>query len=270
MSKSLKKIFCLSLFTLNSLIKDRVFIIILSSTILFLLVPVFSSFSLRQIQEVSITLSISLHSFILLMLSLFAGISTIWRDIERKFIYNILSYPLSRNEYIVGRFLGCLFLIIVVSVINIILSCIAIYISSCMYKSRLPLVWANILTAFGFVILKYILLMGFNFLFASFSTSFFVPFFLTIAVYIIGNCSQGIYEYIISSYGKNYPTSFKFLIKSIYYVLPNFSSFDFTVFAAYSLHIKLNDVLFTLAYFFLYFSIIFFITCIIFSKRDLT
>ncbi len=266
----LYRIFYLSFITLRSLIKDRVFIVIFSGSVLFLIVPIFSSLSMRQVQEVSITLCLSLHSFLLFVLSIFGGISTIWRDIERKFVYNFLSYPITRGEYIWGRYLGCVLLVFMVSILNFLLSFVAIYISSKLYKSELVLNWCNISTGFAFVVLKYLLLMAFSFLFATFSTSFFVPFFLTIAIFIVGNCSQGIYDYIITDYGQKYSALFKFIIKMIYYLMPNFSSFDFTVYAAYSLPLNNNDIVYVLIYFFLYFFIIMSLSSFVFSKRDLS
>ena len=74
----------IAFFTVRAMIKDRMFYLILSMLLLFILVPVFSSFSMRQIQEVSITMSLSLNSFILLFLAMFGGVVTVWRDIERK------------------------------------------------------------------------------------------------------------------------------------------------------------------------------------------
>ena len=179
--------------TLKGSARDRIFIVIFAFCILFFFIPVFSSFSMRQIQEVSITMSLNLNSAILLFLSIFGGVSTIWRDVERKYIYNVLSHPIRRTDYILGRFLGLFALMFMVSVINFILSVIDINISASMYKSQLPINYINIMVAFLFSLLKYTLLMAFAFLVDSFATSFFMPFFLTIAVFFAGNTSQGVY-----------------------------------------------------------------------------
>ena len=256
--------------TFKNAFKDRIGIIILSMVLLYIIVPVFSSFSMRQLQEVSITMSITLNSFILLLLAIFGSVATVFRDVERKFVYTLLSHPLKRSDYFIGRFIGFALVMLVVLIINFVLSVISIKICAAMYKSRLPLLWGNIAIAFAFSYLQYLLLMAFGFLFASFATSFFMPFFATIATFIAGNASQGIYDYIFHSASKEYSELFKVIIKAIYYVLPNFSSFDFTAHAAYALKISSTQLINSFVYFVLYFTIVMSIALIIFNRRDLT
>ncbi len=262
--------FTIASMTFKHIFKDRIAIVILSMVLLYFLVPVFSSFSMRQIQEVSITMSLTLNSFILLFLAIFGATATLWRDIERKFVYTILSYPIKRSDYLIGRFVGFALVMLFVTIINFIFSVISIHICAGMYKSRLPILWDNIALSFIFSYLKYLLLMGFGFLFASFSTSFFMPFFATISVFIAGNASQGIYDYILKSKDAHFSYLSKLIIKAVYYVIPNFSSFDLTAYAAYALKINYHDIIYTTIYFIFYFAVVISLTNIIFTKRDLT
>jgi len=59
--------------TLKSILRDRVFHGIGFAAFLFLLIPSVASLSMRQMTELSINLSLSLLSFILLLLALFLG-----------------------------------------------------------------------------------------------------------------------------------------------------------------------------------------------------
>ncbi len=254
--------------TLKSTIKDRIFLIILSMILLFASVPVFSSFSMRQVQEIAITMSITLNSFILLFLAIFGGVATIWRDIERKHTYTILSYPIERYSYFLGRFFGFVIIMFVITVLNFLISSIMIKIAAATYKSQLPIVWSSIALAYFMSFLKYVLLMAFGFFFSAFSTSFFTPFFSTIAVYFAGNASQGIYDYVLKSADK-YSSLFKSIIKVIYVIFPNFSSFDFTAYATYALPLNINSVLITLIYFIIYLSIVCSFAILVFNKRDM-
>jgi len=261
--------FSIAAITFKHVFKDRIAIIILSMIAIYFLVPVFSSFSMRQVQEVSITTSLTINSFILLFLSIFGATATIWRDIERKFVYTVLSYPIKRSDYIIGRFLGFAIVMLAVLMVDLLLSVISIHICAGMYKSRLPIMWNNIIFAFLFSYLKYLLLMAFGFLFASFSTSFFVPFFATISVFIAGNASQGVYDYIFRMSSHHYSLIAKAAIKAVYYVLPNFSSFDLNAYAAYALKLNYQNMAYTSIYFILYFVVIMSFTNIIFKRRDL-
>jgi len=253
----------------KSFLKERIFGIIISLSTLYFFIPVFSSFSMRQVQEVGITMCLSLNSFVLLLLSVLCGLSTLWRDIERRYVYIMLAYPVSRTTYFLGRFLGCVILFVFISVINFFLSIISINICASIYKSNLPILWNNIGFCFLFTFLKYVLLLSLSFLFISLSTSFFTPFFLTITIYIAGNASQGIYEYIFTEAAQKYSVWFKILIKIIYYILPNFSSFDLTAYASYALKINYESLLFSFLYFMLYMTMSISLGCIIFSKRDM-
>ncbi|RLB09087.1 MAG: ABC transporter permease, partial [Deltaproteobacteria bacterium] len=212
--------------TIRTLIRDRIFLVISSLSILFLSIPVFSSFSMRQSQEVGITMCLTINSFLLLLLSIFSGVSTTWRDIEKRSVYTFLSYPISRSEYLIGRFLGCILLLFIISAIDMAVSIPIIKICARMYKSDLSIAWTNIFLAYLLIFLKYTLLTSISFLIISFATSFFTPFFLTIACYIGGNSIQSIFDYISKEASKNYPFWFKGIIKCIYYIFPNLSSFD--------------------------------------------
>jgi len=214
-------------------------------------------------------MSLTLNSFILLFLSLFGGISTIWRDIERKYTYTLLSYPITRVNYLIGRYLGFVLILFFITILNFLLSVIVIKISAGFYKSELPILWLNISCAFLFSFLKYTLLLAFGFFFASFSTSFFTPIFSTVAVFISGNSIQGIYDYVMKEADK-ISIFVKSVVKFVYYILPNFSSFDLTPYATYALPLNEKSILFTLIYFILYLVIILSLTVIIFNKRDLT
>jgi ABC-type transport system involved in multi-copper enzyme maturation permease subunit len=253
--------------TLKTTIKDRIFLVILSMLLLFTSVPVFASFSMRQIQEIAITISITLNSFILLFLAMFGGVATIWRDIERKHTYTILSYPITRHSYFLGRFIGFIIIMLIITVLNFMVSCVMINIAASTYKSQLPIVWGSIGIAFFMTFLKYVLLMGYGFFFSAFSTSFFTPFFSTIAIYVAGNASQGVYDYIMKS--SEHSETLKNIIKGVYYIFPNFSSFDFTAYATYALPINYQSVLMTIVYFSIYLMIIASFGIIVFSKRDM-
>jgi ABC-type transport system involved in multi-copper enzyme maturation permease subunit len=213
-------------------------------------------------------MSLTINSFILLFLAVFGGVATIWRDIERKHTYTILSYPIERYSYFLGRFIGFAVIMLIISIINFLISIVVIKIGAASYKSELPIVWSSISLAFFMSYLKYILLMAFGFFFSAFSTSFFTPFFSTIAVYVAGNASQGIYDYIINA-GDKYSSLFKSVIKVIYLIFPNFSSFDFTAYATYALKVDANAVYMSLIYFVIYLLIVFSLSIIIFNKRDM-
>ena len=77
--------------TLKGIFRDRVFHGILMAALILPLVPSISQLSMRQVTELSITLSLSLISFILLLLAVFLGGTSLWKDMERRYTFSVLS-----------------------------------------------------------------------------------------------------------------------------------------------------------------------------------
>lgn len=256
--------------TLKWSIRDRVFHAILGvELLLFLLVPSFSLFSMRSIQELSITLSLSIISFTLLFLATLLGASSIWRDLERRYAASVLSLPLSRASYIMGKFAGIAIILFVSALCLGLVSLIVIKISSLQYPSELRIHWLNIAASIVADSLKYILLASVAILFSSISTSFFLPIFGTISVYLAGSASQEVFEYVSGSSAHTITPAFKLVIKSLYYLLPNFSAFNLKVQAIYSLPLSFSGVALTFLYFLVYTAIVLTIAIIIFQRREL-
>lgn len=260
----------ISLLILKNAKRDKLLhAIALVGLLILLLVPSFSLFSMRQVQELSVTIATSALSMILMVVTLLTGASSIWRDVERKYTSSLLGLPLSRQSYILGKYLGIAAIISIVALILGAVSLMAIKIAASQYKSDLPLLWGTLVVAMGYDLLKYLLLLAFALLFSTVSTSFYFPFFSTLAVYMAGTASQEVYEYISGSYGEKIEPAVLILLKGIYYILPNLSAFNLKVYAIYSLPLSLGSLVFTLLYFVVYTLIILALAVWSFSRREL-
>ena len=250
--------------------RDRIVYAVLGVALLLIcLVPAFSLFSMRQVQELSITLSLAVISFVLLVLTTIVGASSIWSDVERRYTTSVLGLPLARHTYVLGKFCGMAVLLMGVGLFLGLVSLAAIYLAAGQYPSVIPIHWGAILIAIGFCVLKYLLLAAVALVFSTLSTSFFLPFFCTIALYFAGSASQNVYEYVTGSMGTKMNSFSKVVIKTVYYVIPNFSAFDFKVQAIYGLPLVTGDLLFTLAYFFVYLALLVSVAVWVFTRREL-
>jgi ABC-type transport system involved in multi-copper enzyme maturation permease subunit len=255
--------------TLRGIFRDRVFQGIIVTAFAFLLIPAIASLSMRQVTELSLTLSLSLVSFIMLLLSVFLGGTSLWKDIERRYTFSVLGLPLSRQSYLLGRFGGtALFVLLTAAVLGIAAYAVVAFCSS-MYPSDRPIVWGTMLLCILFDALKYILLIAVAFLFSTVSTSFFLPVFGTIATFLSGGVTQQVYEYINSPASDKLSPIVKMVATGVYYLLPNFSAFDLKVNAIYGLVVPVSGILLTLAYFAVYITIILSLATFIFSRREL-
>ncbi len=256
--------------TLRSVLSDRILHAICGvAVLLVVLVPVFSSFSMRQVQESSIGLALSASSLVLLVLATQLGASSVFREVDRRYTSSVLTLPLSRGEFVAGRFLGLSLFLLLTTIILACGSALVILYATSTYPSARPIAWLTLFLAFGTDLLKYILLMAIAMFFSTLSTSFTLPFFCTLAVYLAGSASQEVFEYITGSLGDQMPAMLRTLTELTYYLLPNFSSFDLHVQAVYGLDVNLGDVALSLLYAVVYTSIVLWAAIVCFKRREL-
>jgi len=255
--------------TFKGFLRDKVFHGIMAVSALFLVIPSVSAISLRQYTEMSISLSLSLVSFILLLLAVFLGGTTLWRDIERRFTFSVLGLPISRSQYLLGRFIGIVLCIMLSTAVLSVCAFVVIKLVSGGYPPDRPVRWLNIMLALTFDMLKYILLVALAFLFSSLSTSFFLPVFGAISFFWIGTVSQQVYNYLYSPLSQGLSPFYKYAAGVLYYLIPNFTAFDLKSQAIYSLDISVSGLGLTTGYFITVTSIILTIACHIFSRREL-
>ncbi len=256
--------------TLKGIFRDRVFQGIMALSLLLFFVPSGASLSMRQVTELSITLSLSLISFILLLLSVFLGATSIWKDMERRYTYSVLSLPMSRSSYLLGRFFGLALFLSLTSLFLGSLACVMVKIASGIYPSERPLVWSFILLAIFFANLKYILLVGVALLLSTVSTSFFLPIFGTICTFLASSITQQVYEYVNSpASAQAVSPQLKPLITLVYYLLPNLSAFDLKVNAIYGIAPDMSGLLLTVAYFAVYTTLLLGGAAFVFGRREM-
>jgi len=255
--------------TLKSIFRDRVFQGIMVTALVFLLIPAIASLSMRQVTELSLTLSLSLISLILMLLSVFLGGTSLWKDIERRYTYSVLGLPLSRTSYLLGRFGGTALFVMLTALLLGAVSFGVVKYSSVIYPPARPIVWSVMALCILFDALKYILLIAVAFLFSTVSTSFFLPIFGTIAMFLVGGVTQQVYEYIHSPASKGLSPLLKQIASGLYYLLPNFGAFDLKVLAIYGLPVPVRGLFLTVAYFLVYTGLLLAVSTAVFLRREM-
>ena len=255
--------------TLKGIFRDRVFHGILVVALILPLVPSISLLSMRQTTELSITLSLSLISFILLLLAVFLGSTSLWKDIDRRYTYSVLSLPITRSSYLLGRFLGTALFLVLSALLLGIVSLVVVWIVASGTPPDRPVVWSSFVCSVGFDSLKYVLLVSIAFLFSTVSSSFFLPVFGTISIYFVGNASQQVYDYVNSQPAQTLSLFARKSAAFLYFILPNFSSFNLKVNAIYGLPLNPYGLTMTLLYGVIYCGIILSFAAIIFERKEL-
>lgn len=256
--------------TLKGIFRDRVFQGIIALSVLFLFIPTVASLSMRQVTELSITLSLSLISFILLLLSVFLGATSLWRDMERRYTFSVLSLPLSRTSYLLGRFFGLALFLVMTSAFLGTVACLSIKAASTIYPADRPVEWGLLVLSLLFITLKYILLVGVAMLLSTFSTSFFLPIFGTICTFLASGVTQQVYEYVNSAAAaQTVAPLIKSAVGLVYYLLPNLSGFDLKVNAIYGIAPDGVGLAVTAVYFAAYTLILLGASALLFNRREM-
>lgn len=254
----------------SGIFRDRVFQGIFSTVVIYLSIPSVSVMSMRQVTELSVTLSLSLQSFVLLLLTIFLGGTSLWKDVDRRYVYSVASLPISRGRYLLGKFFSvALFVLLAATVIGLFTGLVVFYVNGAYPPASKPLVWGNLFWTLLFDSMKYILLVSVSFLLSTVSTSFFLPLFGTIAVFLAGSASQSVFDFVHTATGQKLPVIAQYAAKLFYYVLPNFSSFDFKLQAIYGLELSAKGLLLTAGYFMVYLVIMLSLSVMLFTRREL-
>jgi len=257
------------LVTVKGVFRDRVFHGILMTSLIFLAIPAVSTLSMRQATELSITLSLSVISFVLLLLAVFLGSTSLWKDMERRYTYSIVGLPLSRGAYVLGKFVGLTSFVLLVSLVLGAITCGVVLFVHGIYPPSRPILWHILFLSIIFDSLKYILLLAISFLFSSVSTSFFLPVFGTISTFLVGSATQQVYDYVHSPASQSLPVLLREITSLLYYLLPNFAAFNLKVNAIYAIPPSTGGLFLTVAYFIIYTALTLLLATTIFSRREL-
>ncbi|WP_429884413.1 ABC transporter permease subunit [Geoalkalibacter halelectricus] len=267
----MRSILPLALITYKEGIRNRsVFGILLFSLFIFGLNIAVSGLFMREIGKVTVDVNLSALSFSGLLLVLFVGLNLMVKDIDRKTVQLVLSKPISRPSYILGKYLGLLMFILVSLSVLLVLSCATVVLLSSLYPDYFgTFSWGIYLTAAAFIFVKLAVLAAALVLFSSLSTSSFIALIFTVSTYLAGQTIEEVVFYLESSFrtAEVAPALHNF-IAVISFILPNLAVFDFAREAAHGIALDPGAVLFSLGYAASYAAVLLVLAAIAFSRRE--
>jgi Cu-processing system permease protein len=181
----------------------------------------------------------------------------------------VLSLPMERSAYLIGKFIAVALFLLLTTLLLGALACSVVWLSSGIYPAERPILWYNLIICIIFSALKYIVLVAYAFLFSTVSTSFFLPIFGAISVFMAGNATQQVYDYIHSPAGSSLSPLIKQAASLFYYILPNFSAFDLQVNAIYGIALSGKAVVLPFIYFCIYTPLLIVVAAVIFARREM-
>jgi len=241
-------------------VRDRV----LYNLVLFVLLLIGSAIFLGELsagQEVKITIDLGLSAMLLFgaFIAIFVGVGLVYKEIERRTLYAILSKPIGRGQFLLGKYLGlCLTLLINVAIMGIGVSVALIYLR----RGWDPLV-VKIWPAILLIYFELMILTGVALLFSSFSSPA-LSALLTFFVFIIGHFSDDL-NALAKSSGS---AAARALFRALYYLLPNLTHYSVITPTAHGIAPDAGAVGLAAAYAIVYSAVLLAAATLIFGRRN--
>jgi ABC-type transport system involved in multi-copper enzyme maturation permease subunit len=197
-------------------------------------------------------------SIFLIFLTIAISISTVPFEIENRTIYPILSKPLNRIDYLVGKFIGLLYLIFINTfVLTVILMCFLYLIFNKFYPQ---------IAAVNFLYFLENILISAVVIFFSISVSPPINISLTFFVYIFGHMSAVYISYLTEISQSAYLSVLLWFMKTI---VPQFEYFNVKDSVVYDNQISVFYVAEVTLYVILFIIMLFLLSYMLFNKKDL-
>jgi Cu-processing system permease protein len=242
-------------------VRDRV----LYNLIFFALMMISASVLVGEIsigieRLVIINLGLSAISIFGLIMAIFIGVGLVSKEIEKRTLYTLLSKPVRRWEFLVGKFGGLLLTLTVnTALMTLGLAAALFYVSRNFLRADV-----SIIVAVYFILLELALVTALALFFSCFSSPMLSTLF-TLAIYVAGVFSKDIRDIGILTLNP----AMQAAARALYYVLPNFHNFNAITAAAHGESIPASLIWQNTAYAALYVAVVLIGASAVFSGRNL-
>jgi ABC-type transport system involved in multi-copper enzyme maturation permease subunit len=252
-------------------IRDR----IAYSLVFFAVLLMAASFLLAQLtagQDVKIIkdLGLAASSAIGIFIAIFFGIGLVTKEVERRSIYSLLSKPVTRAQFILGKYVG----LVLTLLANLAFMALAFYGVLAYLDWTTPagakLAWEapaldpRMLKAFVLIGVELMVITATALFFSTFSSPV-LSVALTFGVYIIGHFSEDLKNFGTIVHNLVLP----YIAKGLYYVMPNLTPLDVKAQVVHGLPVTGLHMAMAAGSSALYIGVLILASSIVFSRRDL-
>lgn len=203
--------------TFREAVRDRVlynliaFALLLSGAAIFI-----GQISIEIERLVVVNLGLTAVSLFGVVIAIFIGIGLVSKEIEKRTLYTVLSRPVRRWEFIVGKFFGLAGTLVV----NTFFMAIGVFAALLYVAHKFASADAFILVALYFIILEFLILCALALLFSSFSSPLLSAVF-TFSLFIIGSFADDLRGFAAMTHGIT-----RWIATGAAYLVPNFSTLN--------------------------------------------
>lgn len=249
-------------------VRDKV----LYSIVAFAVLLIAASYLLAQLtagQDIKIIKDLGLAAIATfgLLIAVFIGIGLVWKEVERRSIYSLLSKPIRRHEFVLGKYCGLvLTLLVTVSVMTVAFYGVLAYLAWTIpapLPPPVPPVDPAMLKAVLLIGVELMLVTAIAVFFSTFSSPF-LSAVLTLGLWVIGQFSVELREFeaVVDA-----PLA-GWIARGLYYALPNFAAFDVKAAVVHGQPVAAADMVLAAAYGLTYVTFVLAAAVAVFSRRD--
>jgi ABC-type transport system involved in multi-copper enzyme maturation permease subunit len=251
------RLFVVAANTFRETVRERV----LYNLLFFAILMTLSGLLLRQLsirQDEKIVKDIGLAAMDIFgtMIALFIGVGLVSKEIERRSLYPLLAKPLSRTEFLLGKFLGLGFTLLV----NILVMCVGLFATLTLTGRGAD---PQLLKAVLGIYLGLLLVVALALMFSSL-TSAPLAAVCTICLVVVGRFSD-----VIKNMKEVAPGAPGWLSQGLYHAIPDFSKFDLKTNVVYGDPVSAGTLLLMTAYAAVYIAVVLGIAAAAFRTREL-
>jgi ABC-type transport system involved in multi-copper enzyme maturation permease subunit len=203
--------------TFREAVRDRVlynliaFVLLLSGAAILV-----GQISIEIEKLVVINLGLTAVSLFGVIIAIFVGIGLVSKEIEKRTLYTVLSRPVRRWEFIIGKFFGLAGTLAV----NTFFMAIGVFAALFYVSHKFDRADGLIFVALYFIILEFLIICSLALLFSSFSTPLLSAVF-AFSLFVIGSFAEDLRNFAAMAHGVTH-----WLATGAAYLVPNFSAFN--------------------------------------------
>ena len=208
---------------------------------------------------VVVNLGLTAVSLFGVVIAIFIGIGLVSKEIEKRTLYTVLSRPVRRWEFVVGKFFGLTGTL----VINTFFMALGVFLALLYVAHKFEKMDEWVLVALYFIVLQFLIVCALALFFSSFSTPLMAAVF-TFALFVIGSLAGD-----LRGFARITPGFGGWLATAIAYLVPNFSALNVIGQVAHGDPVAGSIILYNTVYALLYSAMVISGAVLIFQRRNL-
>jgi ABC-type transport system involved in multi-copper enzyme maturation permease subunit len=254
----MKKTICIAQNTVREALRDKVmYSLIFFAALILVLNRVLTPLALGEGSKITKDVGLSAISLLGLFIIIMSGTALVHREIDKKTIAVILSKPVGRGQFVLGRFLGLFFTFATVAISMAILLQAVLLVTD--RAIDLKVLLASLMTVFELMVMTSVAVL------LSAAVSPILGAMIMFSAYVAGSFSGDLLRLTEIADGVFAKVGMRFL----YYVLPNLEMFNLRTAAVHGLAIEPARIAAGVLYAFAYSAGIILLAVVVFRRREL-